>query len=61
MAGVVYAQVGPHGGLLAGGSYQIPTANLNKVRDRIIEDAEQFSKLTDTLAQGDIRWDLKIR
>ena len=50
MGGVVYAQVGPRGGLIAGGFYQLPTADLNKVRDRMIADSDRFSALADDLA-----------
>lgn len=42
MDGVVYAQVGPRGGLIAGGFYQMATADLNKVRDRMMADADRF-------------------
>ena len=50
MGGVVYAQIGPRGGLLAGGYYQLPTADLNKVRDRMIADADRFGALVEALA-----------
>lgn len=50
MGGVVYAQVGPRGGLIAGGFYQLATADLNKVRDRMIKDAVQFEALAEDLA-----------
>lgn len=49
MDGVAYAQVGPNGGRIAGGFYQLATADLNKVRDRMIVGAEQFAEITQTL------------
>lgn len=49
MGGVVYAQVGPRGGLVAGGFYQLATAELNKVRDRMIEDADRFTEIVEAL------------
>jgi uncharacterized protein (TIGR02453 family) len=51
MGGVVYAQVGPRGGMLAAGFHQLATADLNKVRDRIIADAEQFGQLIGALGE----------
>lgn len=51
MAGVVYAQIGPTGGLLAGGFYQLSTADLNKVRDRMIADTDQFSDIAAKLEE----------
>jgi len=48
-AGVVYAQVGPLDGRLAAGFYQLETAQLNLVRDRIIADAANFNELVETL------------
>lgn len=51
MGGVVYAQVGPEAGVLAGGFYQMTTSDLNLVRDRMIADAERFGELADVLAR----------
>lgn len=50
MGGVVYAQIGPRDGLSAGGFYQLATAGLGKVRDRIIADAGQFGDIVEDLA-----------
>jgi uncharacterized protein (TIGR02453 family) len=50
MGGVVYAQIGPRDGLSAGGFYQLATADLGKVRDRIIADAGRFGDLVGDLA-----------
>ena len=50
MGGVVYAQIGPRGGLLAGGYYQLSTQDLNKVRDRMTADTDRFEELTSALA-----------
>lgn len=49
MGGVVYAQVGPIGGLIAGGFYQLSTADLNLVRDRMMADSDTFAELVETL------------
>lgn len=49
MGGVVYAQVGPKGGLIAGGFYQLSTADLNIVRDRMIADSDTFEEIVETL------------
>ena len=49
MGGVVYAQIGPTEGFLAAGHYQIPTAALNRVRDRIVETPEAFAAMVDAL------------
>lgn len=45
MGGVVYAQIDGQGGMLAAGFYQLGTADLNKVRDRMIHDADTFESL----------------
>lgn len=45
MGGVVYAQIGPRGGLIAGGFYQLATADLSKVRDRMVRDAARFEDI----------------
>jgi uncharacterized protein (TIGR02453 family) len=50
MGGVVYAQMGPRGGLIAAGYYQLTTADLNRVRDRMIADVAQFTELMEGLA-----------
>jgi uncharacterized protein (TIGR02453 family) len=50
MGGVVYAQVGPRGGMIAAGYYQLATAELNKVRDRMIADTAGFQDLLEGLA-----------
>lgn len=55
MDGVAYAQVGPRGGLIAGGFYQLPTADLNKVRDRMIVDADRFCEIAQTLEDKGLR------
>ena len=49
MGSVVYAQVGPRGGLVAGGFYQLATLELNKVRDRMIADADRFTEIVEAL------------
>ncbi len=51
MGGVVYAQVGPREGFVAGGFYQLGTAELNKVRDRMLADATAFTKIVETLEE----------
>jgi uncharacterized protein (TIGR02453 family) len=47
--GVVYAQIGPRGGLIAAGYHQLATSDLNKVRDRMIADADIFGELLEGL------------
>lgn len=57
--GVVYAQIGPRDGLLAAGYYQLATTDLNKVRDRMIADADRFGEIAGALADKDYpidRW-----
>ncbi|MGB5865034.1 MAG: DUF2461 domain-containing protein [Sulfitobacter sp.] len=49
MGGVVYAQIGRESGMLAAGFYQLGTADLNKVRDRMINDADTFGSLINDL------------
>ncbi|QUJ75672.1 DUF2461 domain-containing protein [Sulfitobacter albidus] len=49
MGGVVYAQIDPAGGMMAAGFYQLATAELNKVRDRMIADAGTFGDLVEAL------------
>lgn len=55
MDGVAYAQVGSKGGRVAGGFYQLATADLNKVRDRMVVDAEQFADIAKTLEDKGLR------
>ncbi|WP_299872353.1 DUF2461 domain-containing protein [uncultured Sulfitobacter sp.] len=47
--GVVYAQVGPRGGMLAAGHYQLATPELNRVRDRIVAEPESFAEMVEAL------------
>lgn len=47
--GVVYAQIGPRGGMLAAGHYQLATAELNSVRDCIVADPVGFAEMVEAL------------
>jgi len=55
--GVVYAQVGPDGGLIAAGHYRLATADLNLVRDHILANPDHFTQI-----RADLRhkgWELR--
>ncbi|MFN3152350.1 DUF2461 domain-containing protein [Bremerella sp.] len=43
---LMYAHLSPDGGFIASGFYRLETKELNKIRDRIIEDAKTFRAIT---------------
>ncbi|WP_342074956.1 DUF2461 domain-containing protein [Yoonia sp. SS1-5] len=53
MNGMAFIQMDPTGGFVAGGFYRLPTPKLNAIRQRIIDQADEFSTILDTLkSQG---------
>lgn len=43
---LMYAHLGSDGGFIASGFYRLETKDLNKIRDRMIEDAKTFRTIT---------------
>ncbi len=51
ISGVAYGEVGPRGGRIAAGFYQLSTAELNKIRDRMIIDEGTFTEIVEILEE----------
>jgi uncharacterized protein (TIGR02453 family) len=49
MAGMSFVQLDAQGGLAAGGFYRLPTSELAKIRQRIVDQADAFSEILSKL------------